>query len=138
MQRFAPLFAALALAALPAHAAEAPTGRDLFMNHCAACHGADGEGGGPVATVMQVTPPNLRALAQRNGGTFPTRDVIEMIDGCCLPRVGAHGPREMPVWGDVFTDQVKDDPTVAKLHPEWTVRARITALVDYLGRLQVK
>ena len=58
------------LAARTTHAA-GPKGDALFATHCAACHGIDGEGGGPVAGVMKITMPNLRTLAKRNGGVFP-------------------------------------------------------------------
>lgn len=129
MHRLAPLVALLALAALPAHAAEPPKGRDLFMNHCAACHGADGEGGGPVATVMQVTPPNLRALAQRNRGTFPRESVVAYVDGREMK--AAHGDRQMPVWGDVFRGPEQGTA-------ERTVRERINALVDFIAELQYR
>jgi mono/diheme cytochrome c family protein len=55
---------ALLATAPAAFAANKPGGAQLFMNHCAACHGADGEGGGPAASAMQTTVPNLRTLAE--------------------------------------------------------------------------
>jgi mono/diheme cytochrome c family protein len=129
MKRTAPLAIALALLPLAANAAEAPAGRMLFMNHCAACHGADGEGGGPVATVMQVTPPNLRSLAQKNGGTFPRDEVLAYIDG--RETKVAHGDRQMPIWGDVFRGP--EQGTARR-----TVRERIAALVDFIAELQYR
>src|SRR3954447_7798993 len=68
------VLAASSLATLSSHAAE-PKGDALFATHCAACHGVDGEGGGPVASVMNVSMPNLRTLAKRNGGVFPAEPV---------------------------------------------------------------
>src|SRR5690606_25499634 len=58
-----------------AAASAAPAGEQLYYNHCASCHGASAEGDGPVASVMQVTVPNLRNLAARNGGRFPAEAV---------------------------------------------------------------
>jgi mono/diheme cytochrome c family protein len=118
----------LVLAAGAAGAAE-PVGSELFLNHCAACHGANGEGGGPVAAVMQVTVPNLRTLAQRNGGTFPADAVRAYIDGREIK--AAHGDRQMPVWGDVFRG-----PEQATA--ERTVRRRITALVEFVKEIQYR
>ncbi len=122
------LLAALLLAtALSAGAAERPNGAQLYMNHCAACHGADAEGGGPVAAVMQTTVPNLRTLAQRNGGTFPSDAVTAYIDGRDIK--AAHGDRQMPIWGEVFRGP--EQGTAQR-----TVRERIAALVTFLKGIQ--
>ena len=116
---------ALALAA-PALAADDDLGARLYFNHCAACHGDDGEGGGPVASSMNVTVPNLRALAQRRGGGFPRDEVAAYVDGRSMK--AAHGDRQMPIWGDVFgADRETDDRTV---------RRRIVAIVDFISTLQ--
>ena len=119
---------ALLLVAAASRAAE-PTGDQLFAVHCASCHGADGEGGGPAASTIKITPPNLRTLAKRNGGQFP-RDAVEAyIDG--RKDVEAHGDRLMPVWGDFL--QVPSDKGSQEL-----VRRRIAALVDFIERLQYR
>lgn len=112
----------------PAFAAE-DTGARLYFNHCAACHGDDGEGTGPVAASMRVTVPNLRTLAQRNGGAFPTDAVRAFVDGRNIP--ASHGDRVMPIWGDVFlgADQSADDRTI---------RRRIAAVVDFISTLQYR
>lgn len=106
--------------------AAAPTGEQLYYNHCASCHGANAEGDGPVASVIQVTVPNLRTLATRNGGRFPAEAVRAYVDGRTLN--AAHGERLMPVWGDVFRDAGADDDTAAG--------QRIAALVDFLAAIQ--
>ena len=115
----------LALAA-PVFAAD-DTGARLYLNHCAACHGDDGEGTGPVAASMRATMPNLRALTQRNGGVFPSDSITAYVDGRNLN--AAHGDRLMPIWGDVFRG---DEQGTAKR----TVRRRIAAVVDYVRQLQ--
>ena len=86
-------------------------GARLYFNHCAACHGDDGEGTGPVAASMRVTVPNLRTLAERNGGMFPVDTVRAYVDGRNVPT--SHGDRLMPIWGDVFlgADRTADDRT---------------------------
>jgi len=120
---------ALLLGTLAAHAAPAPSGAELFMNHCAACHGTDGEGGGPVAAALQATVPNLRSLAMRNGGTFPTEAVTAYIDGRQMKV--AHGDRQMPIWGDVFRGP--EQGTAKRI-----VRERIAALVVFIRELQYR
>jgi len=118
-----------ALAGGAARAAEDDTGARLYLNHCAACHGSDAEGGGPVAATMRVGMPNLRTLAQRNDGVFPADTVTAYIDG--REPKAAHGDRQMPIWGDVFRGP--DQGTA-----ERTVRRRIAALVDFIATLQYR
>lgn len=129
MPRIAPFIAALALATSVTQAAEKPSGRDLFVNHCAACHGTEGEGGGPVAAVMDVTPPNLRTLAQRSAGVFPRDAVQSYVDGREIK--AAHGNRQMPIWGDVFRGPEQGTS-------QRRVRERIEALVDFIASLQYR
>lgn len=73
-------------------------GGEDFSRYCAACHGADARGQGPVAQLLVRKPPDLTLLAARNYGAFPTDAVYWIVDG--RGDVAAHGPREMPVWGE--------------------------------------
>ena len=79
--------------------------------------------------------------ARRNGGAVPVQLVWEMIDGRSQVPLGsfAHGSRDMPVWGDDYRAQARlsGDPSIAN-NPEWYVRGRIVALIDYRQRLQAK
>lgn len=130
MMKFA-LAAALGIAcglAAPAMAAD-DTGARLYFNHCAACHGEAGEGTGPVAASMRVTMPNLRTLAQRNGGVFPADAVAAYVDGREVQ--AAHGDRQMPIWGDVFRGPGQGTANR-------TVRRRIAAVVDFVATLQYR
>jgi mono/diheme cytochrome c family protein len=119
----------LALLAQAVQAQADDTGARLYFNHCAACHGEQAEGTGPVAASMRVTMPNLRTLAQRNGGVFPEDAVAAYIDGRNVK--AAHGDRQMPIWGDVFRGS--DQGTANR-----TVRRRIAAIVDFISTLQYR
>ncbi len=121
---FAALLAAPLLVTGSALAQE--SGSRLFLTHCASCHGADGEGGGPVAAALAVSIPNLRTLTQRNHGEFPAQAVMEYIDGRKSP--AAHGDRAMPVWGEVFRESEGGGDAQAA--------ARIAALVAFIRSLQ--
>lgn len=81
---------------------EVPTGQELFAKHCAQCHGTDGKGDGPMAKSSKVAPADLTRISQRAGGVFPASRIAEII------RYGgnleAHGSRDMPIWGKVFSD----------------------------------
>ena len=100
------IFAALALLALPWVPGSASfaqqleiieNGRQLFNQKCAICHGEEGKGDGTLGQQLKRPPADLSHLSRRNGGTFPFWQVYGKIDG--REDIGAHGPREMPVWG---------------------------------------
>jgi mono/diheme cytochrome c family protein len=104
--------------------------RDLYDRLCASCHGPEGLGDGPVAKDLIVRPANLSTLAARHGGAFPREKVVNVLSG--QRRVGAHGTREMPVWGQRLAPG--DSPAAAAAQLE---QARmITALADYVASLQ--
>jgi mono/diheme cytochrome c family protein len=103
-------------------------GKELFMQHCASCHGDDAKGAGPAAVALKVQPPDLTALAKRNHGKFNHDKVYKDIDGNY--DVSAHGPREMPVWGPLFL------ALTGVNRPE--AERRITNLTDYIKSIQVK
>src|SRR5690606_5625058 len=107
-------------------AATAAEGQRVYYNHCASCHGASAEGDGPVASVMRVTVPNLRNLAERNDGRFPAEAVRAYVDGRTLN--AAHGERLMPIWGDVFLAAGAGDEAAAT--------RRIAALVEFIAGIQ--
>jgi mono/diheme cytochrome c family protein len=75
-------------------------GVDLFHAYCSPCHGAEAKGNGPAAPALNTRPADLTAVAQRNGGVFPTERVRKIIAG--EAQITAHGSREMPVWGPIF------------------------------------
>jgi hypothetical protein len=103
---------------------------ETYETLCASCHGAGGEGDGPVASLIKVPVPDLTRIAQRAGGEFPTEDVRLTIDGRWDRR--AHGARDMPVWGWQFYDSynLEDADERAK------VDATIDKLVVYLRSIQ--
>ncbi len=107
--------------------APALSGSDLFYNNCAACHGTDGKGNGPMGQVLTIRPADLTIIAKNTGGKFPAAKIYQLIDGR-NPDVRGHGGPDMPVWGEVFA--VRGNAASAK--------DRINALVKYIETLQVK
>lgn len=120
-----------------AQADSADFGRLEYEGNCASCHGVGGKGDGPMKASLLKAPSDLTTLSKRYGGAFPNQFVWEIIDGRTSKPIGAHGTREMPVWGSVFRAQALRYPGMAA-QPEWYVRGRIVALLDYLARLQEK
>lgn len=72
-------------------------GQQLFNQKCAICHGSEGKGDGALGLQLKEQPADISRLSKRNGGTFPFWQVYGKIDG--REEIGAHGPRQMPVWG---------------------------------------
>jgi mono/diheme cytochrome c family protein len=105
-----------------------PSGRQMFQEYCAACHGADGKGRGPIAPFFRLLPPDLTTLAKRHHGTFPETYVSSVL----LFGSGshAHGSIEMPVWGPIFRE--------LDHYNEAAVRQRIRNLCEYLESIQEK
>lgn len=57
------------------------SGRALYADYCASCHGATGRGDGPAAARLGKAPADLSLLSAGNGGTFPKVHVMSVIDG---------------------------------------------------------
>ncbi len=88
--------AILAVLGLAACVEEPIDGRTAYLENCASCHGDDGTGDGPMARALTTAPPDLTMIAARNGGVFPTNQVMSTIDG--LDR-GEHFSAAMPEFG---------------------------------------
>lgn len=106
-------------------------GKNEYAASCASCHGVSAKGDGAVRPFLTKTPSDLTTLAKRHGGVFPVQYAWEVIDGRSSAAIGAHGAREMPVWGYIYR---AEDTQPADLH----ARNRIGSLLDYLARIQVK
>jgi Cytochrome C oxidase, cbb3-type, subunit III len=101
-------------------------GKMQYQSSCAACHGIDAKGDGPVSTELKTPPADLTVLAKNNNGTFPYDMVYQVIDGR-NSTIPSHGTREMPVWGYRF------GPPQA-----FRFKHHILAVIDYLKSVQRK
>jgi mono/diheme cytochrome c family protein len=104
------------------------SGKEMFNNYCAVCHGKDAKGGGPAASAMKTPPADLTVLAKTNGGKFPSAHVASVIRGQAT--TVSHGNQEMPVWGPLFS-------SISQGH-QAEVQQRISNLVAYIESLQTK
>ncbi len=100
-----------------ARADDVAKGRAIFLHYCASCHGISGEGNGPLAPILTTPPANLRLLYQRYGNPLPEDQIAKFIDGRAA--VKAHGPRDMPVWGE-------------HLYAETGTREQVNKMIDQL------
>ena len=102
------------------------SGEQMYANYCASCHGKDGKGSGPAAPALKRQPTDLTVLSKKNGGKFPSNAVYVSISGPM--GVQAHGSRDMPVWGEVFSMSGSDSEA----------HLRLRNLTTYVQTLQVK
>jgi mono/diheme cytochrome c family protein len=115
---------------VPADRTLADLGAPLFQRYCASCHGTQGKGDGPAAASLRTKPADLTHIAARRGGKFPDGEIAQKIDGRFT--VVAHGSREMPVWGEVFSHGIPEAGTAEAIS-----RGNVAVLVEYLKTLQM-
>ena len=113
---------------VPLASTPANSGKAMFANYCAACHGAEGKGDGPAVAALKTPPPNLTQLTARENGKFPDNRVANILSG--MVSVNAHGSTEMPIWGELLKTVSRNDQN--------TVQLRISNLTDYVKSLQAK
>lgn len=100
-------------------------GRALYVQNCAACHGADARGGAQV--------PDLTQITARAGGTYPRILILDKLDGYAQGQT-AYAGAEMPNFGDLLTGRLLRVQTPSGLSrplPE-----KIIALDAYLASIQ--
>jgi mono/diheme cytochrome c family protein len=113
----------------PIKQTNAASGKEMFTQYCAPCHGVDGKGNGPAASAMKTAPVDLTQLAKKHDGKFPGNSVASTLK-FGGGGTGAHGSADMPVWGPLFQ-------SLDKFH-DTTVQQRISNLVSYIEGLQAK
>ncbi len=106
----------------------ATSGKEMFVQYCAPCHGADGRGNGPAASAMKSQPTDLTQLARKHDGKYPANNVASVLKFGGGP--GVHGSAEMPVWGPLLQSLDKFHDTV--------VQQRISNIVSYIETIQAR
>lgn len=113
-------------------APEAPiSGKRLYNENCAACHGPKGQGDGAFADALIKMPADLTVLSKNNGGSFPRDYVISTMDGYAR---GDHFSGAMPEFGVKLAGEnvlLESSPGVVTPTPK-----PLLALADYLESLQ--
>jgi mono/diheme cytochrome c family protein len=77
---------------VPGTVVNVDAGYDLYQANCAACHGVDARGGGPLAPTTPVEPPSL------------VDHVGDHTDGDLFYWISEGRPGGMPAWADQLTE----------------------------------
>jgi mono/diheme cytochrome c family protein len=101
-----------------------PSGGQIYKQYCAACHGVDAKGNGPVRVRLKIPAPDLTTLTKRHGGKFPYAYVTGVLR--FAPGVPSHGSGSMPMWGPLFE----------YYYNKSSAQQRIRNLSDFLVSLQ--
>ncbi|HKM66821.1 MAG TPA: cytochrome c [Candidatus Acidoferrum sp.] len=112
----------------PIKQTSAASGKEMYVQYCAACHCTDGKGGGPAASAMKAPPTDLTQLAKKHDGKYPADLVAGVLKFGKGP--GSHGSADMPLWGPLFQ-------SLDKYH-DGVVQQRISNIVSYIESLQAK
>jgi mono/diheme cytochrome c family protein len=113
---------------IPVNRTSAWSGKQMYGNYCAPCHGVDGRGQGPVASALRTPPVDLSVLSKSNHGKFPDAHVVAVLQNGT--EINAHGSAQMPVWGPILGKMNQTNPQDRML--------RVSNLSRYLETLQVK
>ena len=107
------------------------SGKALYTDYCAACHGNSGKGDGPAAAGLSPRPADLTGLAAANKGVFPIVRVMGKVYGYSQGKGGGGGP--MPEFGPLLegdTVLVETAPGVMTPTPE-----KLVALAEHVAAL---
>lgn len=96
----------------PAHSATPPPayeGMKLYVSYCQLCHGPKGEGNGPLAKAMKISPANLTTTIRSRSDTILTKIITgrgkQTITGRDRHNILSDA---MPEWNEIFNDsQIK-------------------------------
>lgn len=112
---------------VPAPKSDPSSGKQMFQDYCAACHGINGKGDGPAVEFLKAPPPDLTTMAKRRNEKSVTQHVASILR--FGPEGKEHGTLSMPVWGRLFRS-----PNLG----EHTATMRINNLSDYVDSIQQK
>lgn len=132
MTRLLLILPIIALLGLQACAPTSPqTGKTIYADKCAVCHGANGKGDGELASRLDTRPADLTRIAARRNGVWPQLEVMSIIDGYSkryLPGT------EMPIYDEFLEGNLVTFDTGNGVHQK--TPAGLLAIVNYLETIQ--
>jgi len=113
---------------VPISQSQPDSGKQMYQDYCAACHGMDGTGSGSAVEFLKAPPPDLATMAKR----YNEKSVALKVKSVLVFGSGskAHGTLEMPLWGQLFNSLTGPERQVVQL--------RIGNLSEYVESIQKK
>ena len=113
---------------VPASQSQPDSGKQMYKDYCAACHGIDGKGNGPAVEFLKASPPDLTTMAKRYNEKSVVPKVTFILNSGMESKT--HGTPEMLIWGPVFSK--------LSHHNDQAVLLRIHNLAKYVDSIQQK
>jgi mono/diheme cytochrome c family protein len=107
------------------------TGRTIYTDKCAICHGANGKGDGELASLLETQPADLTRIAARRDGTWPMLEVMGIIDGYSTRYLPGS---EMPIYDEFLEGNLVSFDTGNGIQQR--TPAGLLAIVRYLETIQ--
>jgi len=103
------------------------SGKQMYQDYCAVCHGMNGKGNGPAVQFLKTPPPDLTTMDKRYYPTSVASKVSAVLRSGTASRV--HGTVAMPLWESLFSSLHGGDQVGA---------LRIRNLSEYVESIQKK
>jgi hypothetical protein len=112
---------------VPIFHSDPSSGKQMFKDYCATCHGMDGKGDGPAAELLEVKTSDLTTIAKRHHSKSTALFVSEFLRNKTCQ---TNGKINLPVWGRYFreNDPDKINHTITSM--------RIYNLSEYVASIQ--
>lgn len=107
------------------------SGRTIYADKCAACHGSSGKGDGELATRLATSPADLTRIAARRDGVWPMLEVMGIIDGYSKRYLPGS---EMPIYDEFMEGNLVRFDTGNGV--QQNAPAGLLAIVRYLETIQ--
>jgi len=107
------------------------SGRTIYADKCAVCHGTTGKGDGELAGSLETRPADLTQIAARRDGVWPMLEIMSIIDGYSTRNLPG---TEMPIYDEFLQGNLVNFDTGNGVQQK--TPASLLAIARYLETIQ--